>query len=81
MQTYLENEKVIIYVYVVIHHYAGQNSDLDRVFYDKEDAESFVKRNYPTLTCIEYGENKISFSDTKLPSCEWITITKEKLQF
>ena len=70
MQTYLKNKKVIIYVYIVIHHYAGQSSDLDRVFYDKEDAESFVKRNYRTLTCIEYGENKISFSDTNLPTSE-----------
>ena len=53
LQTYLENEKAVIYVYVVVHHYIGQSSDLDGVFYDKEDAISFVKRNYLTLTCID----------------------------
>ncbi|MGD1836056.1 MAG: hypothetical protein ACPKQO_10085 [Nitrososphaeraceae archaeon] len=81
IQTYLENEKVAIYVYVVVHHYVGQSSDLDRVFYDKEDAISFVKRKYLTLTCIENDENKISFSDNNLPHSEWITINKEKILF
>ena len=81
IQTYLENETVRIYVYVVIHNYIGQSSDLDRVFYDKEDAISFVKRNYLTLTCIENDENKISFSDNNLPHSEWITINKEKILF
>ena len=81
LQTYLENEKVTIYVYVVIHHYIGQSSDLDRIFYDKENAISFVKRNYPTLTGIENDENKITFSDSNLPHSEWITILKEKILF